>query len=121
MEKFDKSIVNHLIENFEQAGKPSPFEEVNYKLKVAKSIDDVMRAKKELLLEILKSLPMDGMFCYFCYVTKCEVCSYAKTHGRCGQYYGENSTWFKIVKMIKDLRECIEKEYWTGEELKEEV
>ena len=122
MEKFDKSIVNHLKENFEIAERTitSYFSEVNFDLAKAESIDDVMKAKRRLLLSILYGIPMDGLYCYFCFATKCSECSYGKAHGACGSHQNKN-TWWEIMKKLKEVRILVEEEYWTGEELKEEV
>lgn len=122
--KFDKRIVEQIRDNVKGKERvvSSYFKEFDCKMQVAESIDDVMKAKKELLSNLTYSFPVAGTHCYFCLIDyRCLHCSYGKAHGKCSGNNGEANTWWKILEKIKDLRSCIDEEYWTGEELKEEV
>lgn len=127
MEKFDKKIVEELKRNLAEADREmkSSFKVVDSSLSDAKDINEVMVAKRVLLLDILNSLPSSGLCCYFCICnsdSRCKDCSYAKVHGKCGvASTGNKSTWSRMIMKIKELREIISEEYWTGKELKEEV
>lgn len=124
MEKFDKETVKKLMENLVNVDNSMrrSFREVYRSLSNAKDIDGVMIAKKVLLLNLLDHFPIQGFHCYFCLYNICSDCSYKRAHRKCGVASSENtSTWSKIIMKTRELREIIEKEYWTGEELKEEV
>lgn len=127
MEKFYKKTVGIMTRNLRLTKKDmtKPVDDAIIGLKNASSIDDVMSAKKLLLVQLLGALPTGTGTCYFCIYHKhtgqmtpsCADCNYLKAHGRCGPGAKEPDTWGKMQRMIGDLQHFIGKNYWTGFEL----
>ena len=96
-------------------------EKMNYyieKIKEAETVEEIMKLKKNLLLEYLYNAPLDSTTCYFCIYNNefCEFCSYAKTHGFCGD---SDSDYRKIKSAFRKLVELIDKKYYSGEKYEE--
>ena len=111
--KVDKSTRETLIENFEAWHKRL---EERYKLfteilKDAEEVEDLMSAKKDLLLWIVEDLPIVSDTCYFCLAFDCENCPYAKTHGEC---FLVLSDWQSIKDARSELRDKLYN-YYKGE------
>ena len=131
MEKFKLEILEYLIDKFAlHRGEMSRvFDVASFKLKQAKSINEVMVIKRDLLVAILSCFPTMSDTCYFCEYHKdrqeetppdCSNCSYGKFHGKCGgTLFGgdKENTWKRMNGMRLDLSNFIKHSYWTGGEM----
>jgi hypothetical protein len=123
MEIFDREIAREIAKAL---GTPRSIirDKFTYAMKAireAKSIEEVMIAKQDLMSSIVMILPTQDDTCYFCEYynyaedqSRCEHCSYGKVHGRCSK---GGSTWKNLTTMKYDLVKYINKNYWTGGEL----
>jgi len=86
------------------------------KINEAESVEDIMRYKKEMLLDYLDSMPIGPDECYFCLLHQTddceEVCEYGMIHGFCND---EDSDHGEIRKLVNELRQRIEETYYRGE------
>jgi len=80
----------------------------------AKTVEEIMELKKELLIKYVQLMPITSSYCYFCieHFMNCDKCEYAKHHGICD--YAE-SDYFKIYDKAVDLKRTIEELYYKGE------
>jgi hypothetical protein len=85
-----------------------------YKLKHASSVEEIMKAKQDLLAELTYNLPLGIGTCYFCevYFPKCEQCEYGKIHGICA-ISNNGSTYNEIINKVHELISLIAKTYHT--------
>ena len=118
--KVDEETRTELIENFEKwlRGVNTDMNYYIEKIKEAETVEEIMKLKKNLLLEYLYNAPLDSTTCYFCIYNNefCEFCSYAKTHGFCGD---SDSDYRKIKSAFRKLVELIDKKYYSGEKYEE--
>jgi hypothetical protein len=98
MKRFDIAI-----EAISEAGKP----------------EEVMEAKKRLLMGISGGMPLSTRTCYFCDINRksslkrdCDNCEYAKHHGKCS--LDSESTWATINRLQMDLTAALDS-YYKGE------
>ncbi len=63
--------------------------------KSSKTVEDLLSAKRDFVLDIIKELPHGSLHCYFCTTMSmdCANCGYAKVHEPCGS---DKSTYYKI-------------------------
>lgn len=121
--KPNKEIKKELI----QAGKDTKMrydiicEDYIKSLRLARSVEKIMIAKKRLLMSIVGNLPLGISNCYFCLLKSvrnlgftCETCQYAKYHGDCGD---ENGDYHKIQSLNTELRKVV-MEYYRNEKYK---
>jgi hypothetical protein len=81
----------------------------------AKKPEEVMAAKKELLMTIAHKMPVTSGTCYFCQDRngpngKCDKCPYAECHKRCS----DNGDYAKIVDAKETLQDALSS-YYSGE------
>lgn len=123
MEKFDKDIAKIIGVRLENYGAiiSDAFQHEVAHINNAETIDDVMSAKRNLMVQIAKNIPIRDDTCYFCVHYRgrgslgCDICSYSETHdGRCGD---RDSVWRKIIDAKWVLIDLIQKKYWTGGEM----
>lgn len=88
------------------------FNRYKRRLEDAKTVEDIMIAKRRMTISITKWMPLSAYHCYFCNIDseeydedKCENCEYTKTHGECHE---EDSVFMKIIRaksvLIEQLR-----------------
>lgn len=108
-----------IVEAFKYAkqGFTSIFNSAIKALEEAESVNEIMVAKKELLLNLIEELPLGGDTCIFCemYDDRCSLCDYAHKYGHrvCNS---KNSSWATIQDAQDTLKNVIEREYWSEEE-----
>ena len=80
----------------------------------AKSVEEIMRGKQQLMLELTIGLPVSTRDCYFCLLheMKCHKCEYGKMHGSCTR--DEISDWGKL-EISKQYLEKNIYNYYKGE------
>ena len=83
------------------------------KIRTAKTEEEIMEAKRDLLISIVENLPLSKKYCPFCliYSNNCNECSYAEQHGDCHEY---DSDYSRIVRAKNDLVDAL-KLYYKGE------
>jgi len=120
MEKFDKDITNKIVDNLATCAAivNSEFQRAVDRIEEAESINEVMVAKKDLMISIARNIPTQDDTCYFCICHRnelngCDICSYAQAHGKCSKM----NDWGKMVTLKNDLIDIIKTCYWTGCEL----
>lgn len=87
------------------------------KIEEAETVEDIMRYKKDMLVDYVKSMPIRSDGCYFCLLylgNDCEevLCEYGVVHGFCND---EGSDYDEIRKLRNKLRQRIEEKYYRGE------
>jgi len=118
--KIDKSVKKELIENLEDwlDRFHDAIEFKIEKMKDAKTVEEIMQLKKELLVLCLKKLPLGDSYCYFCIlqdykdICGCKSCLYAKVHGYCNNV---DSDYKKVKMAIGKAIDTIEEKYYFGE------
>jgi len=118
--KIDKSVKKELIENLEN-WLDRFHDAIEFKIeemKDAKTVEEIMQLKKELLFLCLERLPLGDSYCYFCILqdyknnSSCKNCLYAKIHGYCNDVKSD----YKKVKMaVGKAIDTIEKFYYSNE------
>ena len=97
----------------------------NYKevLKQAKTVEQIMVGKKELLRELLRTFPLGIKHCYFCLVHEawnCGDCEYGKVHKKCTNFESDyNKLHEAILKVHSEIGA-----YYQGEKydtMREEI
>lgn len=121
MEKFDKDVVTVVLKGLAayHGSISHAFYHAMSRVDDAKSIDEVMSAKRDLMVTIVDNIPVTDQTCYFCVYNggdahSCFNCSYGKAHGKCAS---PNSIWRGIANMKSKLATFISIHYWTGGEL----
>jgi len=87
------------------------------KIKEAETVEDIMRYKKDMLVDYVNSMPIRSNDCYFCLLYQgddCEEvpCEYGVVHGFCNN---DGSDYEEIRKLRNKLRREIEEKYYRGE------
>jgi len=87
-----------------------------------RTVEDLMRYKRNLLYIMVRELPLQATACYFCLLhgqgtekLDCEKCEYGKLHGIC---FESDSDYYSILKARNELLRKIEFLYYRGEEYK---
>jgi len=113
MEKFDKKVVTQLKRNLREL-RQDYVKDINGAVDALSrqtTINGVMSVKKDLLVNMLNNVPINGSYCYFCVWhntrqvftgTSCLSCSYAKAHGRC-VYGNDDNTWGQINQALSKV------------------
>jgi hypothetical protein len=94
-------------------------------LDLAKSVEDIMKAKRKLLLDLVHELPTDSGSCYFCLenaidkdpFVDCNPCKYAKIHKVCRDL---ESDWYRLNQAKYRLVSIIRVWYYRGEKYKKQ-
>ena len=87
----------------------------------AKTVEDVMRYKKELLYAYVRDMPLTADLCYFCLLyedkelQKCDDCEYGKIHGIC---FDSDSDYQKVLKKRSELLNEIDFSYFNDDKYK---
>ena len=119
--KVDEGVREELIKNLRDW-----LDDFNFTMKKiidsmekAKSVEEIMKLKKKLLLKAIDMLPIFAEECYFCILcsSECSICKYKDYHGVC---HNSNSDYMKIIEKRRELMELIEKLYYKGEKYKED-
>ena len=111
--KVCKEVQKWVVDNLE-AWKRKFFEKIDIRIEEiekAKTIEEFMYAKKNLLQDVIMELPLDGNLCYFCKMYRCYECTYNIYHGNC---YIDGSDYRKIQNMKGELLAALD-HYYTGE------
>jgi len=84
------------------------------KINEAETVEDIMRYKKEMLIDYLDNMPIGICDCYFCllYQDDCKGCKYGKIHGFCND---DGSDYEEIHRLRNKLRTAVEERYYRGE------
>jgi len=117
--KVNKATQDLLVENL-NGWLDSVNEAMNHwvnKIREAETVEEIMRYKKEMLLEYVNSMPIGISMCYFCLLYQpddCEEvpCRYGVIHGFCNN---EGSDYDEIRKLKNKLRRAIKEKYYKGE------
>ena len=121
MKKLVKSAVDEVRVCLQNCGETiaDAFENADSKMVGARTVNGVMEAKKQLLIDILENVPLQSDACYFCVVKDsivgehCGTCYYGKKHGICyGSGDDNQSTFAKIDNALEDLMSLINGTYW---------
>ena len=81
-------------------------------LALSRSVEEIMRVIEEILLYYISCLPIDEEYFYFCQLTKCEECLYAKLFGKCDDV---GSLWSTIEMLKTSIMYEIEMNIYAGE------
>jgi hypothetical protein len=128
--KINEETRKSLIESFKRDKKEFDeiFKTVILETKAASSVEEIMVAKKMLLIKLLRGLPLGRSECYFCTdddtFKSCKECLYGKAHGICCE--GDDArekkikipTYDKITNLQEKMVEVIRHEFWYGTEVK---
>jgi len=85
------------------------------KMGKAKSVEDIMRYKKAMLVDYMDGMPAGPDQCYFCLLHRmdgCEACEYGVIHGFCGD---DGSDYGEISRLRDRLRQVLEERYYRDE------
>jgi len=83
------------------------------KILKAKTVEEIMELKRDLLKAYVDLMPMGVDCCYFCMLRgpNCDRCEYGRVHGFCPEL---GSDYSDLVNAREDLRKAIAK-YYKGE------
>ena len=90
---------------------------------LAKDVNVLTRLKRDLLLDLIKSLPLNVDECYFCLLSMekkregrldCSSCQYARDHGKCTD---SSSDFARISGAHKTLQHLVRDTYHKVPEL----
>lgn len=120
--EIDKGILRELISEVERRQRIRKQSYVNYKkvLKDATSVEELIKAKQDFMLDLINNLPVikeDDYFCLLDYKNAsqqtCFDCPYGKKHGNC---HISGSDYDVMYDLICDLRhQIIHKFFKKGE------
>lgn len=86
-------------------------------IKSARSVEKIMVAKQELVINMIKNLPLGVANCYFCLqrLNRCKDCQWSKYHKDCCELDGD----YRIIQDLrKQLKVAIGELYYKGEKYK---
>jgi len=91
------------------------------KMHEAKTVEEIMRIKRDMLKEWVREMPTKVEDCYFCVlydfatdnVEGCGDCPYGKHHGICTE---RGSDYDRILNLRDELIRAIHELYYSGEE-----
>jgi len=121
----NEEIRKELVKNLKEWQK-----ELNYHIELcikeienAKTVEDIMRYKRNLLYICVRELPLQVGVCYFCLLYKdkekneldCKNCEYGKIHGICLE---PGSDYQIILKRKKNLLNEIDFSYFNNDKYK---
>ena len=116
--KVNEDIKRRLVENLE-SWKEMIDDTINMYINEIKNIgtvEELMRIKRDLLIDFVYKIPLSRDYCYFCladmaYDKSCGECEYARYHGQCSS---DQSTYSNIEKAAHKLIAELER-YYSGE------
>ena len=91
--KAKKTLLGYLITSIESI--EDSCQRVIDKYKSATTVEDIVAAKRDFVIDVIKELPHGSLHCYFCTTMNmdCKNCGYAKVHLPCGS---DKSTYNKV-------------------------
>lgn len=121
--KIDPEVKKELIENLKiwrRSFNKSLLKLIN-QLNPAKTVEDVMKTKLELLKAIIDWMPFGPETCYFCLLNidevtldqDCKYCLYGEQHGICPE---EASDYQKIKSELERFRHILNELYYNQNE-----
>lgn len=126
--EINKKILKELLSEVRGRQRTAKEYYVTYieELKKSKSVEELMKAKQDFMLDIINNLPVIKEDDYFCLLyhkdwsgqdhakaEDCSSCPYGKIHGIC---HNPSSNYDIMYDIIKDLRaQVIHKFYKKGE------
>lgn len=115
-EKFDKAVVKKVIYelNENKNDMVHNLEIILDDMSKVRSVNGIMKLKKQFMIDVLDGIPLDVGSCYFCVYGAfprggCGDCAYGKTHGVCGN---DDAAYTKIESASEKLRDLINDTYW---------
>ena len=114
--ELDEEIIDFLVYNAKSISNKILllFDFVIGEIKKAKSVEWIMKIKKQLLLDLVNYLPLGTNSCYFCLLhSNCISCEYAKHHKICTE---KNSDYKKIRNAQDNLYNTIKDNYYRDGE-----
>ena len=124
MVKVDEEVRKELVENLREWLRwlSRGLEEYMEEIGRAETVEEIMSAKKDLLVFYFNNAPMYSGECYFCILHAgeeyCDECEYAKYHGRCDD---DGSDWQRIRGKVMELVRLVDENYYKGERYGGEV
>ena len=115
MRDLNKDAVTRVVEDLEarKIEVVATFDKWVTAMKRAKTVNGVMKAKKELLVGVIENLPLYADACYFCMLNEgCSDCEYTKEHGFCGD---DEASFTVIATAWENLQDLIVETYWKEE------
>ena len=120
--KINKKVLQELISEVERRQRIGEQSYKDYKkaLESAMSVEELMKAKQDFMLDLINNMPVIKEDDYFCLLNyedareqTCFNCPYAKKHGNC---HNSGSDYDIMYNLICDLRHVvIHKFYKKGE------
>ena len=118
--KVDKDVQERLVKNLKNWQKElnEGIDGIIEYISKADTVEQIMRAKKNLLCHLLKRFPLTAAHCYFCLkiiekeLLTCEHCPYAKKHKICDE---DGSDYFLIKDSLKTFYHLVQKLYYKDE------
>lgn len=115
-EKFDKAVVKKVIDELNETKNDmvNKLETTLDAMSNVRSVNGIMKLKKQFMIDVLAGMPLDVGSCYFCVYGAfprggCGDCTYGKTHGVCGN---DDAAYTKIENASEELRDLIIATYW---------
>jgi len=122
--KVDEEIREKLIQSLQAISSTLASNISGYlkEIQVAKTVEEIMRIKRDLLVHWITLLPLEPEDCYFCLLQEkkrkenltdpCERCPYSRFHGVCDS---ENSDYERICNLLVKLSTEIKRNYYKNE------
>ena len=119
--RVEESVRTKLIANFKSwlNELDKGLKEYIEKMEKAKSVEDLMAIKRDLLLFYVNQTPTTAAYCYFCILYRdeddrvhCERCEYARYHGVCEE---AGSDWRVLDSRLLSLLMLVQDRYYKGE------
>jgi len=123
--RINKRVRKKLLDNFKELKELhiSNLKQWEEYIRTTETVEELMRQKKEILVNLINCLPLGFKQCYFCLLhdfeknfENCYNCLYAKHHGICT--HGD-SDFAKIVGPLSELKWGILSFYYKGEKYDE--
>jgi len=123
--KVNKKVKQELLGNFEEWRKEliGMIDGYVKEMKGAKTVEELMRIKRNMLIGLVYDLPLRSKLCYFCILNEreqgniCSVCKYGRIHGMCWQI---DSDYDRINQAQNKLLDVIGLYYYKDDERYEE-
>lgn len=121
--QIDEEIRKYLMQNLEAALKDMTrdYRDAIDIISTAEDVEEIMVAKRDLLVACVDQMPMSVDECYFCLLQKrdldgdwnfCDGCKYSKLHGKCR---AESSTFYELTRMRNEFSDELYINYYGGE------
>jgi len=110
--KFQRELVKNLERHIREFSHGYRF--LVKKIREARSVEEIMELKREILLFWIRELPLRSVHCYFCLLPvgeDCQGCLYGKIHGICSRKDSDYlKIWDKRLALLSEI-----KSYFKGE------